>query len=656
MPTLSQKTLLTCLEDYLKREGLLTVIPSYRRQRLFQPSMRVSWVAWLVLVPVAALWGLGDVHWLLALLVPPGMVAALFVMTEAAAATWFCNWDVDQKEDLVVIRLVLITPAALAATVGVFLESFWAAALVLTVFVAGMAGLLVLRHQAGRMYTVWSQARLAAQMIGRSLKLATILMPLLLVFVLFSVFSQEIWQVLAALKLHQAVGGFVLLSIPALLYARANFKVLVRDLTRPRNEAALRERLHEIGLIEDNLRDGFISPEEVDKAHEQLVWRDLRQMGLDVFPSIRRRLRLLLYLLAACMTGVLWATFGIYFFALFYTLIPDAVAAEWARVDGKAILRTFEPLPGIRINWMAVHVAELKTAAALGGLLAILANVYALAEEGIRKSMLAWLTPQVEQWQAAGLYYRSLLPRNLQVWGQPDLDPRTGYARVTAVTPPGLDKEAIERACKELRAELDAYPRVKIDVYPRTESFSGETSGWWGEWWSMRDDRSAGQYHFVEFSAVQNQLRNQHMLGQQLHERGEEIADEWFGDTPECAAVGRSIWNLDLRRPHPVVLHPYVRRAGEVLTVEVRLKKRLARHKDHESLLSDLLTAITGADTESSEVHLTLLYRDRSDSILSLEWSREQGRRSYRDALGRIVRNQRVTGSWTSVLSYFSRN
>lgn len=639
MPS-AEETLLSCLESYLKREGLLQVVPASRRDRLFKPALKVPWLAYLWAVTALVLALDADMRWHVAVVRPLAILVVFTLATELTAALYEVRHGVSIRHELTAVFLLLVAPTMLSAAAAVELGSLPIFVGVMALFAGGFTGLLWIRHQGRRLYTVYSQIRLAAQMIVRSLKLATILMPLLLVFVLFSVFSQEIWLVLAQLQPHQVAGGLVLISVPALLYAWANFKVLVRELTPQMTVDELNGHLRQIPSIQEKLEDGFLSPEEVQRARQQLEWRDMDHLRRDVLPSIRRRLRLLLSLLVVCMTTVLSVGFASYFFALFYTLIPDAVAARWMEMpqnEWNAVVYELRWLEGlVSLDVQRVHLSEMRTAAALGVLLAILANVYALAEEGIRNSLLRWLTPQVGQWQAAGLFYRSVLPENIQVVQEPCVDAAGSSVRLLAVVPAHLEHDGVEAAVKALRDEFSEYRRVEVRVHPRACAPQSQCYVDYGTGWLMLDDQGRQEYHFTRLEGAQNPIWQQHFLGLELTEKGEPIPDEWFGDGERASRIGRAIWDADRGRPRPLLLHPFVRTTGNAIDIEVRLLKRLTRRKHYEELYDAFVASLSDADLAENELRIALLFRDGPESVGSYELNRSLGFRSVRDATGRV--------------------
>ena len=657
MPT-SEASLFTDLEAYLKREGLLLVIPAYRRDRLFKATLRAAWGLFLWAATTLAIGLDRDVGWAEAVLYPPVSVAIVAGLALLLFGLFDVHPPTTTRRELVAVFLLLGAPVTLAFAAGWATGSVLATLGLLAMFAGGVVGLLFARHQGRRLYTVYSLLRLAAMMIVRSLKLATILMPLLLVFVLFSVFSQEIWQVFSSLRLRQVAGGLVLISIPAMLYAWANFKGLVRELTPSLGVPELHDHLQQIPGVRDKLDTGYLSPEEVERALVQLRWRDVGHLRNEVIPSIQRRLKLLLWMLALSMTMVLSAAFAVYFFLLFYTLIPDAVAAGWMEMDADqwpVVVRHFDLPAGRALNVLAVHVQEMQTAAALGVLLAIIANVYALAEENIRNSLLRWLRPQVAQWQAAGLFYRSLLPENIQVVGEPVMDARRGEARVEAVVPGTLDHEGVEAACRALRAELSDYKRVVISAYPRSCAEDGSGCTDFGHWWQMTDDLLRVDYRFTRLEGQPDPVRFNHFLGQACIKSRDEVPEEWFGDAERTRAIGRAIWTADLRRPQRLILHPYVFTADDVLTIEVRMLKRLVRPRDYDQLYGALRAAVVAeGDMHASELRINLLFRDQPESVGSGEWSPAQRRWNVRDELGRLRFAREPAQRW--LLGRFSRN
>lgn len=640
MPRLRQITLLDCLEDYLKNEGLVSVIPAHRRENLFKVGLGAPWILWLVCSSVLFLYleRLDITEALIAAIVAVAILVALSAI-EDMYASYYQARNGQQIDDLAQsLVLSIAAPVLLAIVISIWLRSFSAFWSVLIFYLGGLLVLLILNRQSERLYTVYSQLRLAAKMMVQSLTLASILMPLVLVFVLFSVFSQEIWRVLSSLQVYQAAGGLLLISLPALVYTRASFRQIVEQLVARQPACDLERSFRDIDSIEESRLEGFITRDELDSAAEQVRWRRLTHMEQEVHPPIQGRLRLLLYLLSICMTLVLWLAFALYFFLLFYALIPDEVASGWMEMSDDWNTPARLPLVGWDLGLMQVHLMEMKTALALGGILAISANVYALTETRVRDTLLEWLRPVVAQWQAAGFFYRSLISADIQIWRYA-VDLKSRSALVLATVPPELSGARIQAAARRVRSELSDYGRVEVKIYPLTENFHGETTEWADRWWHLVDDPVPENCSFVELPPTENSHRTNHMLGRQLSERGEPIPDDWFGLTPETAALARGIWEDDQARPSPVILHPYAEIISGSLAVDIRLRKRLARFKDHMLLLNQILRVVAESAEVAQQVSLVISFGESGERICSLEWNRPMDVTNYRDGKGKLLRS-----------------
>jgi hypothetical protein len=639
MSRADEVTVRSSLEEFLKHEGLLSLIPPYRQERMFRLRTGLPWMC-LMLLSSSGLLALGGTSGA-ALLAPVGVLlldAAFIAVLSVLYATRMRSNPIPAAVD---VYLTALAPVSLAVYIGWTAQSFWALAGSGIVFHVLFDMLMSMQDHGARLYMVWSQLKLGMRMIVRSAKMATILLPLLLVFVLFSLFSQEIWIVLSMLEADQAAGAFVLLVLPASFYIWASVKIRVRELVGAMDKEKMRAELMKIPVIRANYHEGYLSPEELNEAHRQVAWRDMESLNREIIPVIRHRLKVQLYLLAGGMGVVLSVCFAVYFFALFYTLIPDVTAAVWT---GKSHVLTvytlriqdYLPLPGV--DWVIeikqVHMAEAKVAAALGVLLAILANVYALAEETVQKSLEVWLTPHIQQWQTAGFYYRSLLIHNLHIVGEPLLRPDRSFSRVTAQSPDSLPDEKVEAACRTLRHELREFTRVEIRVWRTPPSDSGDPVGGADEAWIMIDDRSSGEYRFSPVPARTSPIRTQHFLGHQLAGEQQAIPDEWFGDTPDTAALAKAVWEADRARQQPVILHPYVTRTDHEVSIEVRLMKRLSRRRDYDQLLDSI--ARCGALPDIEELDVSLIFREDHDSICSMLWNRPLGFRQYTDEYGSV--------------------
>lgn len=327
-------TLQEHLEEYLKREGLYSIIPEYRKPLLFTLPIAFIWLAGLwILASYFLLRHRGFSGLIMAILGP----LVLFVSTLLILTVFFVIRQLRSGKKLTGADaamvggfLLLGFPVLVAVVLGFYLKSWSVTVWYAVLSAVGIVFILLLQMQAYRVHLLIELARSMFRVLWRSVTLLLVLVPLLLVVVLLSVFSQELWESLGGLSLARLVGSGILIALPAILFVLASLKREAMEIVGefPEEERIV-ENAESIPFVKNKLDGGFISEEEWARLKNELEWRDKSKLAENLMSMLQNRVKLWLALLLG-LTGIALAiSFFVYFYIFFSVLLKPSLVAAW---------------------------------------------------------------------------------------------------------------------------------------------------------------------------------------------------------------------------------------------------------------------------------------------------------------------------------------
>lgn len=332
-------TLREHLEEYLKREGLYAFIPEYRR-----PPLPIAFI-WLIGLWLPAICfllryrGFGGL--MMAVLGPAALLAGIllilaifFVVRQFRSGKKLTDTDAGMVGRVLMIGF----PVLMVVVLGLYLRSWSVTVSYAVLSAVGMVFVLLLQWQAYRVHLLIELVRSTCRALWRSVTLLLVLVPLLLVVVLLSVFSQELWESLGNLSLARLVGSAFLIALPAFLLVSASLNREAMEIVGEfPEEERLVENAESTPFVKSKLDAGLISGEEWARLISELKWRDKSKLTENLMPTLQNRVKLWLALLLGLSSIALIVSFFAYFCILFSVLLKPSLVAAWVDIQLETI-------------------------------------------------------------------------------------------------------------------------------------------------------------------------------------------------------------------------------------------------------------------------------------------------------------------------------
>ena len=613
------------LEEYLKREGLYDVVPEYRRRSLFTLPIAFIWLAGLWMLATYFLLRYRSFSGLIvAILGPP----VLFICALLVLAIFFAIRQFRLGRELTDIDAGMIGgvflfgfPALIAVALGLYLRSWSVIVWYVVLCAGGMMFILSLQQQVYRVHLLIELIRSMFRVLWRSVTLLPVLAPLLLVIVLLSVFSQELWVALGGLSPSRLLGSACLIVLPAFLLVLVSLEQEARAIVGEfPGEEKIVENAEGILFIKNKLDSGLVSEEEWTRLKSELMWRDKTKLAEDLLAMLWSRVKRWLALLLGLTSISLVTTFFVYFYILFSVLLKPSVVAAWVDMQLETLM---VPLGFFGHTWEvslpSTVVPIAKVSLLLAIFVAVLSSVYALTDDSFKRRFTEWLSQKAAAWLSASCVYRCVVSPNYQIWEYVVDDREKGIANVSIVVPPGVFEEEIEEACEHVESRLQEYSHlVLVTAFEQNEQ-KAYRRGMPGKRWQLLHNKSKGIRHFEPIHLDLEEPRYQHFLGLECLEQGLEIPDEWFGETTLEQTLSKSIWESDT--DHELILHPYTVRGSKSLSLEIHLTKRLPGSDQYRHHIRKFLDLARQVDPDVESILIDLDFRDTIDILASTRTS-----------------------------------
>ena len=630
-------TLQGYLERYLKAEGLYEVIAEHRRRSVFTVPIALAWFVGIwALAAYFILSNAGFDRWTAVVLGPPLMLlAALVVLSIAFAIRQFRLGKKLTQADTGTIGgfMLLGFPMLMAGALGVYLASWPITVLFLLLYGVWMSLVLVLQWQAYRAHLLIELFRSVLMALWRSVRLLVVLIPVLLVLVVLSVFSEELWQALGGLSAARLLATALWLVLPAFFLVVASLEREAKAIVAgfPEKEQIVRS-VEGTSFIKDGLDGGLISEEEWKRITDELGWRDTTKLAEWLLPVLHNRVKRWLVLLLGLTSLTLVASLSLYFYVLFTVLLEPTLIASWT---GIALDTLIIPL---NLLGYSLHVALPTTVMAAAKVSLILATfattafiVHALTDETIKGVLTAWLSQKAASWLSASCLYSCAVSPNYQVWEYVVRDRAKGIANVFIVVPRGVSDDAVKGACEHMESRLEGYSNlVMITAFEQNPERPIYRLGMPGNRWRLLHNKVNGIRLFESIPLILDELRYQHFLGRSsVTGEGVQIPDDWFGNTPAAMALAKAIWEADV--DHEWILHPYSFESDMTVSLEICLAKRKERSDEYRQCVRDLLVLARQMIPDAQNIWIELYFRDTLDTLARFVWSEQLSYVEYGD-------------------------
>ena len=257
-----------------------------------------------------------------------------------------------------------------------------------------------------------------------------LLLPLMVLFILLSVFSGELWQSVGTLPAWKL--GIALLFVLGLgvLIALSRIQSVVKGIKNP-EPPPLDELVAKAFKLLPLVGDSELMAEQ-DRLSQELIWRHIDYMWVNVNKVARQAL--LRHVVARLSASVLllgillWA----YLLILFTLLFPASVITQFLS----------DPPEG------SPTVVLIKVSLFMATFIVAYFIVQALTEERMQEEMFADLRDRLQDWERVLILYEVCRTPTYQLWTNISLHPSISMAELEIVVPCGKTDSEVEKSCQ----------------------------------------------------------------------------------------------------------------------------------------------------------------------------------------------------------------
>ncbi|MCI0556255.1 MAG: hypothetical protein L0287_35375, partial [Anaerolineae bacterium] len=385
--------------------------------------------------------------------------------------------------------------------------------------------------------------------LWRSITLLVSLIPLLLVVVLFSVFTRDLWETLAELSPLQYVASVLWLAIPAAVFVSISLRREASSIlgTFPDN-ATLLAHAEATEFIRSKLDRGLISEEEWEKLRQEVIWRAQSKLADELLPVVQNKVKRWLALLLGLMAVTLTIAFFVYFFMLFTILLSPSRIADWTNTQ-LSTMPFSTTLFGQTLSFALPITLQVtaKVSLLLACFVSIFASISGLSDETIRAIITGWLTNKSVSWLAISALYTCAMSPNYYVWNYIVHNKTGGIANVLIVVRQGLSPKQIEQACEHMEARLASYKNlVMVTAFEQNDKRSTYRLDLPDNRWRLLHNKTKNVRNFDAITFEDDEVHYRHFLGRDALLNQMPISDEWFGNTPDTISFSKALWDADV--------------------------------------------------------------------------------------------------------------
>lgn len=642
--TPSSNLIQSTFETVLKREGLHEIIPHYRRNLIFPDPMFSIWLGGLWLSAFCFYYFLGKKSLLESFSTPVILFFILFLLV----TIYYWVRSLRLKKDLSANDastlgniFVFGTPILIALHLGLALHSWLFPLYFLFSYIGIIVFALLLNKQRHRIFSIIDLFVSVVKAFAQSLRYLLVILPLMLIIILLSVFSSDLWEIIGLAPYSRLFSIVILILFPALtLYVsslNSQTKNLLSDITKREHIWMEAERL---SFLKKQLDDGLISKEEWQELLQQLNWRHYEKLINDIWLVVFNKTKRWLALLVGLTSLVLLLSFFLYFYIFFSVAIDPQTISNWTGLQSAPPVWVINISGGFgAFSVSVINVAIAKVSLVLATFAATMSIVYSLTDETVKGLFTNWLVQKSSFWVVTCCLYKSFVEPNYQLWEYVVDNKKAGIANVSIVTPKGLSQELIKDACAFVAEQHADYRRVVIvtafeqDIEKKLYKRSSP-----GRWWEYSHNKAKDIKQFHEVPSYTGEVRYNHFLGRDCLEKGIAIPDEWFGDSPNSIRLGKVIWDADVNREW--ILHPYVSENEKNISLDINLSKKKQSSAEYRVFAKALLKQLLEVFPSANLITIDLYFRDTVDFVVNLMLNRELNYVSYNDERSKKVKTE----------------
>jgi len=454
------------------------------------------------------------------------------------------------------------------------------------------------------------------------------------VVVLFSVFSRDLWEVLAELHPFQYITSILWLAIPTILFIvnsirRESLSILG---VFPDNDRLIAQA-EATKFISDKLNRGLISEEEWKNLQQDVIWRSQLKMSEKLLPIIQNKVKKWLGFLLISITITLTIAFFVYFFILFSIFLSPHQIADWTKTQVNFLpFSTIILGENLSFTVPSTLAITAKVSFLLACIVAMFASISSSNDQTIKTIITNSLIQKSDAWLAISVLYRSAISPNYYEWNYIVRDKNKGIANVIIVVRQGLSFEKIRLACEHMESRLKQYKTfVEVTAFEQNDKKNAYRLDSSDNRWRLLNSKVKNNRKFDAITFEDEPIHYNHFLGRDALQNQEPISDEWFGNTPDTIQFSKNLWSTDTE--HEWIIHPYVSQQDDVLNLEIYLSKRMVKSQQYREYVREIFRLVKQTFPSAGMVIINLYYRDTADSLARFHWYNKSNLIDYKDEL-----------------------
>ena len=657
------------LEKYLRDAGLFAIIAEHRRpQVLHWPETikkNVFWIGvWLLIfwVPeiVVVLVSNGRSAMTFALVAPPATLGGYgLVLTIVLSALMLTNsvpsvfsrqlgaddppstdWEkqTDRAAMIAILALVFGTPLVLAAIVWIYFFTAPMAAIYLGINL-GLTLFIMLLIAIGdvvlfRLYVVKGFVLMTKQIVREILRHLPFIASVLLVIVLFSIFSTEFWEAIGNQKLSNLLICIALLVILPLIFTLSSINRVAKEtLKLDARQASLQNDIikpaEQNKFIREALDHDRLKNADWEEAKAELRWRTPSKLYENIEPILSKHATWWLIVLLFSTVLFLLVVFFVYFLFLFYFLIQPATLAKWVgggQPKAVEIITVTIPL----INWQYQCASTIqpiaKVSLLLSSFIAMMSTVHVLTDGSVKQRFTEHLSEQGRSWIALSCIYRNLISPGYQFWDTPIR--HKGLANVSIVAKNPANSSSVKSACVNVRSHLEKHGvLLLVTVYEHSEQETAYSYGMQANCWQMIFDHQADEEDPVQVLALSQPAPP---VDTAQANNGENNGR--YGNTPRAERLSQT-----LGRRIGAGQNVYVFEGNRFINVVIR-GRELYSHRDYLNLMQTSIYAFTSGGFTQPTISVYFYNGESQEELAFILYSQLLEFVAYRDSLDDRIR------------------
>jgi hypothetical protein len=336
---------LQIFEQYFDQEGLLAVIPPWRRkemgrsfgpERILNNILVFGWVILSMLANALLLAKYGKPIWISALTPIIAFVAWSIVIAFVGAIRQLSGREFDAETVGAAAMFMLPLFYAVGALImtGAPLYFVLSVGIQLLIFVV----LIILFVAKPRLVWIFDVLKMARKVLPQAWTSWRFAAPILFVTVLLSFLSEDIWKTIGQLAWERLIAGATVIILPAMFFfVKESREALGLILVRAKeNQSA--DTVLDVPYFRSQQQKDWISVEEWETIAYETGWKYLEKLGDDVKSFINNRLRWRFQVMTVFLFILLFSSMLAYFLVLSYLIFPAQVIREWTYLPAESSL------------------------------------------------------------------------------------------------------------------------------------------------------------------------------------------------------------------------------------------------------------------------------------------------------------------------------